>query len=30
MNSSITILVLFNAPLEAAQIRVERFELPFN
>jgi len=28
MNSSITIL--FNAPLEAAQIRVERFELPFN
>jgi hypothetical protein len=29
-NSSITILVLFNGPLEAAQIRVEWFELPFN
>ena len=30
MNSSLTILVLFNAPLEAVQIRVEWFEPPLN
>jgi hypothetical protein len=30
MNSSLTILVLLNTPLEAVQIRVEWFELPLN